>query len=987
MARKIYHYTDIAGMSANEGPDIEHPCFYAHDGSTCTLLRVHGLPTIVSEDEAIERSARVMDMVSSSLRTKGRALTVTYERSYNIADEVDELIVPLSEAALRKGLSMQAAVNEVENVLLQNVVQERILIAVWTFRDAAEPASFKQDKTVRASTTGRLIRSRSVQDPNGPYESLQANHRGFVTQIKAAMAGQGFIVDTLGPNNGGRDDLTEVRRSILYHETPRNWAPKEAGPVRYPRAKNKSSADVSTLFADTIDRQIMTSAASSSNDLRRITLGGRNYAVLQMTGFPNRMISFRSLLRNIDGSTTRLDPMPFRIAFHMEGGAKVNGLAQTLATIGSLFSNANRQIRNAFDGIANEMKNDAQTYAYTRIYATTWTEPHEDSALLDERRSRLTRALNSWQSPTITDSAPDPMRLLAETCPGMVAVARTGNQFIAPTHELGYAMPFHSDAPIERQGETIYTTMDGKPMPFKAHSPMQDSWCGLVFASPGSGKSMLMNSMNMDFACYNPSAQLPYMGILDVGDSSAGFIESLYSALPLERKNEVAFISMRNEQGARQYTVNPFDIGLGRRRPLQREKTFAMNFLLAMCSEMEGREGISAVIEVIVTQLYERFSDLSISSGQKIYQVDKDPLLDGMLKSHNIPVHDNLSWWQVADKFMLAGRPDLAERAHRYALPQLSDAISLLATEEIRRAHGAELCQSVLTQISSGINAFPAFSGETQLDIGSARVVSLDLKHVVNMTPTTDTDRRNNLLFFMMSRELFIKKISGDDKEIPMMHLPEGEAGQAYREYWRKRVSDIAQTRKRFCFDEFHITGSSPIMASQIDQDVRQGRKWGLEVILVSQRLQDFERYTDFAANLFVLRVATRTEQEVLRSVFKAEPAVTDLAMQYCTGPIPGIGATILIRRSFKGQTSWLFANNRLGPVRVWSLTTTLEDRSLRKAMAEITGDLSTALEILASRFPTGTAKTYWDRVSANYPSGTDIATEIAQALLAEHTP
>ena len=217
------------------------------------------------------------------------------------------------------------------------------------------------------------------------------------------------------------------------------------------------------------------------------------------------------------------------------------------------------------------------------------------------------------------------------------------------------------------------------------------------------------------------------------------------------------------------------------------------------------------------------------------------------------------------------------------------------------------------------------------------------------------------------------------------MHLPDGEIGQVYRKFWLSRFSDIAQTRKRFCFDEFHITGSSPIMASQIDQDVRQGRKWGLEVLLVSQRLQDFERYTDFAANLFVLRVSTRTEQEALQKVFKADAAVTDLAVKYCTGPVPGVGSTILIRRALKGQTSWLFAQNRLGPVRVWSLTTTMEDRQLRKAMAEITGDLSKALEILAGRFPSGTAKSYWDRFAPSLASGSDVAAEIARTIYSEH--
>ncbi|MCB5411745.1 hypothetical protein [Pseudogemmobacter faecipullorum] len=987
MARKIYHYCDIAGMSENEGPNADDPCFYAHDGSTCTIIRLEGVSTIMSSNEGIERCSRVLRDISSSLRAKGRAITVTFERSYNIAEDVERLIAPLEDAARRKGLSIQAAVNETEGVLYSSVAREVILIAVWTYRDAAEPSAYREDKRIRMSTTGKLITSRAIQDPNGPYESLQANHKGFVKQVLATLAANQFDARVLGVKDGGREDLTEVRRSILYHETPENWSPKPAGFASYPTAKKKVSSDVSTLFNEPIDRQMLTSAASSSNDLRTVTVGGRNYAVLQMSAFPQRMVSFHALLRNINGSTNMTDPMPFRVAFHMEGGAKVNGIKHTLATIGSLFSNTNRQIKHASDGILDEMRNDSRTYVYTRIYATTWTEPHEDASLLAERRSRLTRAFNSWQSPTIKDSTSDPMRLLVETCPGMVAVARTGNPAIAPAHEMGYAMPFHIESPIEREGETIYTTLDGQPMPFKAHSPMQDSWFGLIFASPGSGKSMLLNSLNMDFAAYYPSSLIPYIGILDVGESSYGFIETIQAALPLDRRHEVAFVKLRNEEQARGYRINPFDIGLGRRLPLQREKAFVTNFLLAACSELEGREGMMALIETLVTALYDRYSDIGISSGQKIYQTDMDREIDEAIDRFGIRTHENLSWYAVTDQLMKLGQVDLAIRAQRYAMPVLNDCLTALSQPEFERAHGTDLCRAVRTQITSIINAFPAFSGPTELDIGSARVVSLDLKNVIIMSPSSGADFRNNLLFFMMARELFMKKISGDVDEVGHMAVPTGEMGEIYRKYWRQRVAEVSQTRKRFCFDEFHITGSSPIMANQIDQDVRQGRKWGLEVLLVSQRLDDFAKYTEFAANLFILKVATRTEQENLQKIFKADDAVVEQAMEHCTGPVPGQGATILIRRSFQGRQSWLLARNRLGPVRIWALTTTMEDRALKKALTEICGDFSSALEILASRFPNGSAKRYWDRVAPSIPSSQDVATEIARTLYNEHNP
>ncbi len=335
---------------------------------------------------------------------------------------------------------------------------------------------------------------------------------------------------------------------------------------------------------------------------------------------------------------------------------------------------------------------------------------------------------------------------------------------------------------------------------------------------------------------------------------------------------------------------------------------------------------------------------------------------------------------------MLAGRPDLAERAQRYAVPQLADTISILASEEVQKAHGVDLCKSMLTQITSVINSFPAFAGETQLDIGQARIVSIDLKGVINDSPTTPTDYRNNLLFFMIARELFMKKIAGRAKEIPAMRFPEGPAGDAYRTFWAERYTDIEQTRKRFCFDEFHITGSSPIMASQIDQDVRQGRKFGLEILLVSQRLQDFERYNRLCVEPLRPEGFDENGTGYPKRIFKADDSVTMLPCSIARALFP-----VSARRSSSDGPSADCRSVGCWPRTVWVLPVFGRSRPSRRTVpsgmrsCRSTSDLSRALEILAVRFPSGTGKAYWDRVAVS-STGKDIAGEIARTLYAEHS-
>jgi len=983
--RYVDAYCDIAGMS-DPSVNEERPCFYAHDGSTCTLIRVRGARTHLSDAEGVDRTVDAFDEISANLREKGHGLTITFEQSENIAEDIDRLLTPLHDAAQRKGISMEASLAETRRLLEQQLVAERIIIAVWTYREAAVPARFRDDLLDRRDAFGRLGISKIAQDPNGPYESLQAAHWGFVATVETALDKAGFTVERLGKGKAGREDLAEIRRALLFHETPQNWRPVGPGDTRYPRQKAKKSSDISSLFAPTLDRQILTSAVKSSNDLRTIEMGGRKYAVAYLSAFPRYMDFFHTLLENIRGTGTRQRTMPFRIAFQIEGGARVNSFKQILATIGSVVSNTNKNIMKALDGIADAMQTDEETFVNVRIVATTWIEPSEDDAVLNDRRSRLVRALNSWQSPVVIDSAADPLRLLVETAPGMTSVCRTGLPFIAPVREMALALPFHSDAPAEQEGETIFVSMDGKPFPFKAHSPLQNSWLTIIYAPPGSGKSVLLNAMNLDFAAFYPSADLPFIGAIDIGVSSLGFVNQLRASLPPEQRKLVQYVRMLNELEAREYRVNPWDIGLGRRFPLKREASFVQNFLLAMIG-MPDDPMLFALVEDTVTALYNRFSDMTVSSAQKVWQPSKDKEVDEAAERLGITLHDDLTWWNLTDAFAKRGEFAMAERAQRYAMPVMNDVVRYLSGEEISKKFDPELVKLARTQIISAINQFPCFASETQLDIGEARVVSIDLDAVIYRAPNSDNERRSNVLFFLMARELFVKKVSGFSEELSVMRLPDDpQAREVYQTFWRKRYANIEQTRKRFCFDEFHITGSSPIMARQIDQDIRQGRKWGFELILASQRIQDFEQYVDLASNVFVLKSDTEKDRREMQKVFGVSEAVVESVRKHVNGPSKDISIppVFLLGRKMTTGESWLFAKNRLGPIRVWALTTTMEDRAVRDMLYRMMGDVDEALKLLASRFPSGSCFEYWKQIASRSDPGADIASIICERMLAE---
>ena len=71
------------------------------------------------------------------------------------------------------------------------------------------------------------------------------------------------------------------------------------------------------------------------------------------------------------------------------------------------------------------------------------------------------------------------------------------------------------------------------------------------------------------------------------------------------------------------------------------------------------------------------------------------------------------------------------------------------------------------------------------------------------------------------------------------------------------RLRDIAETPKRLCYDEFHRTSKTKSVRYQIVRDVREGRKRGIQIILASQMLDDFDDdMVDLATGVWILGAA-----------------------------------------------------------------------------------------------------------------------------------
>jgi len=111
-------------------------------------------------------------------------------------------------------------------------------------------------------------------------------------------------------------------------------------------------------------------------------------------------------------------------------------------------------------------------------------------------------------------------------------------------------------------------------------------------------------------------------------------------------------------------------------------------------------------------------------------------------------------------------------------------------------------------------------------------------------------------------------------------------------------------------------------------------------------------------SNVFVLKPDTEQSLTEMEQILNISPAIKEAVRRHVNGPGPQ-GAYILVGRRTKLGDSWLVLKNRIGPVRLWALTTTFEDMRIRDALYTQSRSVDIALEILAHRFPAGTAIWY----------------------------
>jgi intracellular multiplication protein IcmB len=287
-------------------------------------------------------------------------------------------------------------------------------------------------------------------------------------------------------------------------------------------------------------------------------------------------------------------------------------------------------------------------------------------------------------------------------------------------------------------------------------------------------------------------------------------------------------------------------------------------------------------------------------------------------------------------------------------MPLLADAAAIVRTQvvedlygQVKAPTGEPLIQAFSRMISSAVREYPILAGVTKFDIGDARIVSLDLDEVAKSGG--DAAERQTAVMYMLARYVLARHYYLT--EDMLSDFPE-----VYREYHRVRISEIREDPKRIVYDEFHRTSKARAVRDQVILDMREGRKWNVQIALISQSLDDFDPVmVEFATSIFIMDAGP--EQAIKRSteVFGLSDTARLALKTRVHGPREG-GATFLAQFATKFGINTQLLTSTLGPVELWAFSTTAEDARIRNILYQKIGPRE-ARRVLANLFPNGSVK------------------------------
>lgn len=935
-------------LETSDGNDV----LVGKDGSLATMIRVDGIKQMMGETEHEHIIKTLSRQLGPYLGDEGHAIQVWFARDKDLAPQMIRDYQSTSrDFAASRSMTLEDVFEEREQNLPKFITWEGLYIMLWT-RMSVLTKKEKENARLELQPPTLMPSVSDAQDPFRVGEMLSARHRSFVEGFKNDLQSVSIRAARLNVHEA----IKAIRDSIYPDLIGSDWEATMPGdPVRV-RIPEITNFDASHFLWPKIEDQIFSREAETISP-RIIKLGSKNWACMDMIIGPVETMPFDTLLSRM----IEMDEFPWRCSFLIEGGGlRSLGIKRFLASIFQFTNGDNKLIRQAIEQM-QESKEDNTTVTKLRMSFATWADAGAPDSIkqIEERGARLQRAIENWGNCSVSPLVGDPVEGTMSSALGL-DVASTAPAGAVPLPEVIKMLPLNRDASPWNAGSVLFRTGHGRPWPYQPASSLQTTFIDLVFAPPGGGKSVWMNTINLA-RCLSPiaiqasgGAELPRIAIIDIGVSSKGLISLLQEALPANQKHKVAYHRL---QMTHKYSINPFDTQLGCRTPLPLERSFLVNFLTALgtdVGETKPPSGFSQLMVAAIDALYVKFSDLDKKGMPLRYNEGVAPEVDKAIHSYNFTINKNeTTWWDIVDAFFAKGDIHYATLAQRYAVPRLEHMMTVLSDEQVLDVHGTAMHNSekvvdiAKRMISSAIREYAILQKPTAFDIGDSRVVALDLDEVA--PKGGGPADKQTALMYMLARFVLAKDFYLGPDIL-------GEMNEDYHSYHGPRLKRMKETPKSLVYDEFHRTSRASAVRDQVVVDMREGRKWGVHICLASQLLDDFDKeMASMASGIWIMGVGNERDVKDTTEMFGLSTTAENIIRNDLTGPTMK-GAPFLAVLNLKEGRHEHLLYNTLGPIELWAFSTTAEDQSLRNRLYELLG-AARARKALAKRFPGGSAK------------------------------
>jgi intracellular multiplication protein IcmB len=915
------------------------------DGSLTSIIRLDGFKRFVGGNEFAFLCQRMAEIFQPVFSGSGHYLEFCFSYDRAKASEIiEDTLLPARRTAVRLGLDIKDIFDSRVQTLSRFCAQEECFIVLWTLPGALTTAHLKQAQKAeqRRQQAAKLPQIKGAQNLSLVLSEIRNIHDSFVTSVMEDLQHTGFYCELLEAHRA----LYHVRDSIDPDFMDRTWLPYLPGdklPIHYDPLE--STYDLGDLLWPPLDQQLIVREAENI-DMKLVRIGDRVYAPMFIELFPKDIKPFYELFRRLLSSE-----IPWRIAYYVgPAGIKIaqskNMLAQILAFTAQhnkLIVEANKLLKQIND------RSDDPVISFS-ICMATWG-PATNIELVKERASKLAKAVQSWGGAEVREMVGDPYGLTLSSAVG-VSKRQYSSATAAPLSDAIAMMPFVRPASPWTHGALSFRTPDGKIWPFQPGSSHQICWIDIIYARSGSGKSVLLSTLNLGLVLSNGLSKLPRISIIDIGPSSKGFISLLQEGLAESEKYLVRYYRLKMDESD---AINPFDTQIGARFPTKIHRAFLVNFIsLLLVDSLEDRpyEGMTSMISMIIDETYRSFSD----QGQpKTYTPHSHPQIQSALEAMKFKVEPSTTWWNVTDAFFRAGEHRLALKSQRLAAPTIADTIAMAHVHTIKdlfsevKTPAGESFVSAYCRIMAGVvRNFPTLTCSTRLELGDSRIVALDLDEVAKSGGGA-ADKQTAVMY-MLARHVLAQNFFLNTDEVDKWPL-------LYQDFHRKRIKEIMEEPKRMVFDEFHRTSKSPVIRDQILQDMREGRKWKIHVALSSQSLTDFDALMmEFATSVFILDSGSSISVDQTVKAFGLTETEKLALTTRVHGPTSK-GSTFIAQFVTKKGLNTQLLTSTISPVELWAFNTTTEDVMIRDRLYAEIGPVN-ARFYLAQKFPQGSATT-----------------------------